>query len=560
MTIRARGRLLLASKEDRKLRYLLLPYGEAGSTNKGRILASAGSVEIPAESLPVNLEHDDTRPVGTMTVTEAAAGLEAEVDVANTRAGDDVLEEAAAGLRAGISVEIDNPVIRAGKLIAGLLSGAGLVVKPAYPSATLLAADFGDVPPDADADADETTDPLEDLDAAKAALESGDAEAAQAAVEAALDKIKTDPAPAPEPKEPTVKVTAAQSANPTAALLAALNAGGFTGAEPKEETETLAQFTASFRKAVDLQDTKLRASHLETMTQTDLYDPAVQPAWLGELWAKAPYTEIWTDVVAKEGLTALTYKGYRWMEENAELGIDGEPVVDDWDPAFIDRDDEDNDTPGHAKMMPIPTGAMRLESKDFHARRLAGGNRFDRALLDFPVPGVLESFLSMQTETIKKRRDARTRTAVLAQAARGLLKPSQYTSGDLENTWRRIILGAMHVMDYGKPTYAVVGNDEYRQMLGTDMLENLALLEKSLGLEGGTMSGFKIKPASIKDTEMSGRVIVGVDKAVVLHEPAGTPIRVDAQDLAVGAIDKAVFSYYMLRSDDRGGVVEVPKA
>lgn len=556
------AQLLTANDASLTIDYTLLTFGEPGFTSAGKVTVDPGTLDVPAGHLPVNDEHVSDKPVGYMTASDAGESLTASVSFFHTKEGRAAYDDAKTGKRKGISMEVENPVIRAGKLVAGLLCGSGIVKRPAFPSSLLLAsyteAEDGTVTMEAVDAADE------DLDAARAALDSGDLAAAQAAITAAQDKLDPDSEDSedsedPEPKEKTVPETlSASAASPSAqfaALLAGLNTGN--GAPAAEDTVSLAKFTASYRDAIKM-DSKLRASHLETMTQTDLYDPAVVPAYLGELWRKSPYTEIWTDVVAKEGLTALTYKGYRWMEgdDAAALGLDDEPIVDDWEPAFVDREDSED---GHAHMMPIPTSALRLEGKDFHAKRIAGGNRFDRALLDFPVPGVMESFLNLQAEHIKKRRDFRTREAVLAQAKRGMLKTG-FTTRDTENTFRRIIVGAMHVMEYDRPTYAVVGNDIYRDMLGTDMLENLALLEKSLGLDGGTMAGFKIKPARITDTEMNGRVIVGVDKSVVLHEPAGAPIRVDAQELAVGAVDKAVFSYYMLRSDDRGGVVEVPGA
>lgn len=545
------AQLLTANDASLTIDYTLLTFGEPGFTSAGKVTVDPGTLDVPAGHLPVNDEHVSDKPVGYMTASDAGESLTASVSFFHTKEGRAAYDDAKTGKRKGISMEVENPVIRAGKLVAGLLCGSGIVKRPAFPSSLLLAsyteAEDGTVTMEAVDAADE------DLDAARAALDSGDLAAAQAAITAAQDKLDPDSEDSedPEPKEKTVPETlSASAASPSAqfaALLAGLNTGN--GAPAAEDTVSLAKFTASFREAVG-KDAKLRASHLETMTQTDLYDPAVQPAFLGELWQASPYDEIWAPLVAHEGLTALTYKGYRWVE-----GAD--PIVDDWDPAFVDREDSED---GHAHMMPIPTSALRLEGKEFHAKRIAGGNRFDRALLDFPVPGVLESFLGLQTEYIKRRRDARVRAAVLAQAKNGMLKSGAYTSRDLENTFRRIILGAMHVRKYGKPTFAMVGNDIYRDMLGTDMLENLALLEKSLGLEGGSMAGFKIAPADIDDTEMSGRVLVGVDKSIVLHEPAGAPIRVDAQDLAVGAVDKAVFTYYMLRSDDRGGVVEVPGA
>lgn len=147
MTIQAQGHLLTASEDDRTLTYRLLPFGEPGRTNVGTITVQAGAVTVPEDvtGLPINLEHEYRKPVGRFTsVTETEDGLEATIRVARTRDGDDALTLAAEGLRTGISVEIDSPVIKAGRLIAGTLTGAGLVVRPAFENALLTASDMGD--------------------------------------------------------------------------------------------------------------------------------------------------------------------------------------------------------------------------------------------------------------------------------------------------------------------------------------------------------------------------------------------------------------------------------
>ena len=525
----ATGRLLKASAETRELRYLLLPYGEPGNTNKGRVIASAGVLEIPTEPLPVNLEHDATKPLGTMNVSEESEGLIATVHVANTRAGDDALEEARLGLRTGISVEVDGPVLRAGRFIKGLLSGAGLVVKPAYPSAQLMAADAGELTPD--------------LEAAAAAIEAGDLAAAAAAISAAIEKAKSDTTDDTNDKEENDVPNNLNAGAPAsmAGLLAGLTAK--TPAAPAKlkasEGLSLARFADNVRLMGNgMGDAGLKAAAFDTITQKDMYDPAAVPAYLGEVWADVVYEERFAPLVSTADLTSMAVQGWRWVEGTAA-------IVDDWEPdeilegAIVGRND-------------IPGSEMVLEPYTENAKRIAGGNRFDRVHSDFPVPGVLESFLVNQAEYIKRRRDERVRQHIYNNA-----KQITGTGADVASTWAKIILGAMHCMDYAKPTYAVVGNDLYRPMLATDMLENLALLETTLGLESGSMAGFRIQPASITDTASNGKVVVGASKATVLHQPAGAPFRVDSQELIKGAIDKAVFSYYLLRSDDRGGIYEV---
>lgn len=146
-SIQAAGELLTASVDERTLTYKLLPFGEPGSTNVGKIIASRGSVSIPSDidSLELNEEHNFQNQIGKFVrVEELDTHIEATVRIVKTSKGDDALVLASEGLRTGISVEIAEPVIRNGQLIAGRLTGAGLVVRPAFSNARLTAADCGE--------------------------------------------------------------------------------------------------------------------------------------------------------------------------------------------------------------------------------------------------------------------------------------------------------------------------------------------------------------------------------------------------------------------------------
>lgn len=537
MTVALLGELLTANESDMTVSYNLLTFGEEGRTNKGRITVdSAEALDIPAGQLPMNDEHFPEKNVGYLTASAVDDGLRATVHYYDTPEGQAAFQDAATGKRKGISMELLKPVIRAGKLVAGKLVAAAIVKTPAFPSSMLLAADVGEL--------------AADIGDAISALETGDTAAAIEILTAAAAKANEEPEEQEKSTVPEALKASRQPAS-TEALLAAFAAGNVAGtAKPKETKEdklkasaselTLDKFAATLRGVATTTDDRLKAAAFDVVTQADMYDPTSVPAYLGELWEESPYTELFAPLVDTAPLTGMLVRGWRWVEGKS-------PVVDDWDPAF-------QGVPPAEQMTDIPTGEMVAEPFEFPAKRIAGGNRFDRVNIDFPVPGVMESFLRHQTEYIKRRRDARVRQALIAHAA---LNTVVGTGNDVANPWRKIILGAMHVMSYGTPTYAIVGNDLYRDMLGSDMLENLALLETSLGLESGSMAGFRIQPAAIDDVAMNGEVLVGAKRATVLHEPAGAPIRVDAQELLKGAIDKAVFSYYLLRSDERGGSVRV---
>lgn len=145
-SLQASGELLTASVEDRTLTYKLLPFNEPGYTNVGTLTVNKGVLTIPdINTLELNEEHNFQKQIGKfVSVVETDTHIEATVRIVNTSAGDDALVLASEGLRTGISVEIKDQVIRNGRLIKGTLSGAGLVVRPAFNNARLTAADCGE--------------------------------------------------------------------------------------------------------------------------------------------------------------------------------------------------------------------------------------------------------------------------------------------------------------------------------------------------------------------------------------------------------------------------------
>ncbi|WP_431229325.1 hypothetical protein [Paenarthrobacter nicotinovorans] len=137
---------LEANEEERTISGLLLPWNEIGHTSAGSVTASKGTLTIPDPSeIFLNLQHQKDSRVGrAVSLEEREDGLHATFRIAKTNAGNDLIEEVKEGLRAHLSIEISNPVIKAGKVLAGLVSGAASVCTPAFKSAavySLTAAD-----------------------------------------------------------------------------------------------------------------------------------------------------------------------------------------------------------------------------------------------------------------------------------------------------------------------------------------------------------------------------------------------------------------------------------
>lgn len=524
-TLQTTGVLLASDPENRRLKYRLLTYGEEGNTSAGRLTASAGSIQVPEDlaELVVNEEHDPRRPVGRLvSLTDSDVALDCEVDVARTRAGDDALELAASGLRKGISVELADIVVRAGQLLRGRLTGAGLTVRPAYPSSVLTASDVGELddedqtPTDpAPSEGDPTVDPKQN---------EGQALTASALAQI-LDGIKNMKNENP-PEPPAGELTASEmSVGQLAELVASARNGG---------------------------SRELVASALDTIAQPNVYDVLAQPAYLGELWRGRAYQQRFSPLLNRRPLTSATRVGWRFKDGMT-------PKVDVWDPAFIPTGEPGdanhtaaastvlNTRAGAAyEMTDIPSNPVAAESVTFGVGRIAGGWRTDRVHKDLPTPGYWESFWREATEDYARKEDGLA-LAAIQKAASSVTA----TGSDAADAWSKLILGAAVVLDYCAPEWAIVGNDLWRELARTTEQERLAFLNSSLGLDNtdGQLASFTIVGAPYSRKDLDGTIVVGARNAVDLYTLGGAgqpPIRVSAEVVEKGAVDDAIFGYYSL--------------
>ena len=143
---------LTASLADRIVTGLLLPFGEVGRTNIGKFsIDGPGIIAIPNDVtvLQANLEHDQMEPVARiLTATETPSGIVATFKVGENPEGDALLAEIEEGKVTGklkaLSAEVKNVVIKAGKAVSGVLTGAAFVNTGAFPGARVMAADTVD--------------------------------------------------------------------------------------------------------------------------------------------------------------------------------------------------------------------------------------------------------------------------------------------------------------------------------------------------------------------------------------------------------------------------------
>lgn len=518
---------LLATENNRVLKYRLLPFGSIGRTNVGAVIASATSVEVPEDisHLTLNTEHNQMTPVGRfVSVEKGEDALYASVSISNFERGDKALKATASGEMTGISVEIAGAVIREGKLIGGELVGAALCKKPAFPSAVLMASDSGDV---------------EDaLDALSEAVEG--MRTALAQPEAPTEEVEADETETPEeiPSEEEETEQKELTAMETSAVPTALTAsnGGSATVSTFEQGVALIANAAANRDKVLVEaineagiagERNLFAALSPVTAEPGPGDNVSQPAWLGEAWTGKQYQRKYAPLVSSAPLTNWQMTGWRFVQK---------PVV--------------NDYLGHPNE--IPSGPVSTEQFTVEAERIAGGNSLDLKYKHFNDQEFLNAYYRAQIEEYARVSDARVIAHILADA-------SAATAGDVPTgvsaTAAAIVDGALAMIDFANPSAALIPVAMYRELLLSRQDDSLAYLQSALGLEDGSFAGFGLIPS----TDVSA-VHVIAKEAVTLYELAGAPIRVEVDTPANGGFDTAIFGYTALNTGDNRGIVRVDPA
>ncbi|MBD8077692.1 hypothetical protein [Cellulosimicrobium arenosum] len=486
-TIKAQGRLLKANAADRVLEYLLLPYGEEGRTSAGRVTASAGTLDVPDE-IVANMEHDGTRPVAKSAyLREEDDGLRAGFHVAETTAGNDLLVEAAEGLRTGISVEIDNPVIRAGRLLSGALTGAGFVTTPAFPSALLVASDAGEIE-------DETEDQHD--------TEGTEPEANNTEEEADV----------PTETENTTATV------PAGSLAARRNEN--TG--PKTPND-LFRLMANAHKTGG---TKGLTAALSDIVPGDILGQE-QPQYVGELWDGKAYERKIVPLFNHANLTSYNVQGWRWVTRPAVAAYAGNKTA-------------------------VPSNAVETEQVSISAERIAGAHDIDRKFRDFNDAEFFAAYFAAMTESYARVSDTSVAADILAVATD---VTADAVPTDVPTGLSYIVDGALAVLAATDtmPTFALVPLNLWKGMLLTPRDKTLEYLNSALGFEEGSTGGFRIQPSTV----VTDAVLVGTKSAATVHELSGSPIRVEAVDVANGGIDAGLFGYYATNIHDAEGLALV---
>lgn len=502
---------LKANKQDRTITGLLLPFGEVGRTNLGKFSVVPDGVTLPADpkGVRLNVQHDDTRPVGTaVQLAKTPEGVVGTFGVLPTRDGDDLLAEVEAGVRNCLSAEVENVVIRNGQMVGGQLYGAAAVTQGAFPSATLVAADAGEYVETVTTDSTTTVETPYDTATTTEHRET-------------TYEVKPDPEDEKEEEAEVAEDTTLAASAPADLRVQKGNTGKFQIASPNELFRALATVARTG-------DRRLMAA-LSDIVPADILG-IEQPQFVNELWSGRAYQRKIVPLFNHADLTSFKVQGWRWVTKPVVAAYTGNKTA-------------------------VPSNTVETEPVDVTAERIAGAHDIDRKFRDFKDEAFFAAYYKAMTESYAQVSDAAVLTDVLTAAGTAIevgTVPSGVATG-----MAMIVDGALAVLGAANalPTFAVVATDLYRDILLTRNDDTLAYLNAALGLEDGTISTFRVVPDG---SLTAGHVLVGAREAVTVHELGGeSPIRVEAENIALGGIDAGVFGYYAVNVHDEDGLALV---
>lgn len=251
-------------------------------------------------------------------------------------------------------------------------------------------------------------------------------------------------------------------------------------------------------------DATLLTAALKSMT-TAKSPLEFAPAWVGKIWEGQPYERLFIPGMKSRELKDLKLSGYRWKTR---------PTVGEWVGAGTE----------------VPSTAAEFEAVEVEAARLAGANKLPLEWVHFRKVDLIESYFTAMAEDYAIKSDNKALAAVVAAATEedksasqwGLLKAVAYANKKVKKVLRS-----------NATTFAV--NDE-------DYFNLIDLKEKELP---ALLALIGVAPENLKATDQvaKGKVVAWHSSAIEHGELAGSPIRVNAIDVAKGQTDEGVFGY-----------------
>lgn len=241
-----------------------------------------------------------------------------------------------------------------------------------------------------------------------------------------------------------------------------------------------------------------------------------QTGWLGELWSGVAYQREYVPLLNPGKLTNWKVQGWRWVTKPVVAPYDGDKAA-------------------------VPTNTPTTELAETSATRLAGGHDIDRKFFDFPDQEFLKSYFAAMAESYAMLSDGQALSAITSTAV---------AAGEAESVLKAVTKARFAVKAAVRtdPTFVLLSDADYQSLLDISTQDVPAF-----------MSALKIDPNNwvSSPTLPAGTVYVGARQAITFYELPGAPIRVEAEHLANGGRDAALFGYTAHIAHKATGVAKV---
>lgn len=518
------GQLLAADTIARTIEGILVPYGEPGRTNLGRRAVRRGALRLAAAVVGIN-GHDRDQPVSRLVDTDdRPEGLWGRLRVARTSAGDQLLAEAADGIRSGLSIEASELQFDAatGDVIDGFIDYVAHVPVPAYDTARadrITAAASPNPTPTGEPSVTAPTPPAPEAPAL-AAVPALDYAALAAELGALLG--------------PQLSAAAVPNGLPTSSLQASPGLAPSAPAAPDAE-DPLDRFATLQAEVFRGTATPEMRAALADITNTGL-SIFQNPSVIGEkLWEGAGYTRRFTGLLRNKPLTAWKGTGWQWVNRPKLQDYAGDKAA-------------------------IPTNTVSVSQVPWEAERVAGGWDIDRKLVDFGDSEFWKELLVATTESYLEISDAKAAAALVGFALDVTVDanvPTGYAAINVAqaDVLKAVALGTAILEDTPRvrrgPDYVLMNTSDWLDLVNITNLDVPAFLRL-----------LKVAPENFQRTSevAAGTVVLGVQPAATFRELSGNPIRVTAQNIPQGGVDEGAFGYVATSLDRPGGIISVPLA
>lgn len=490
---------IVTAEAERTITGRVLPWNEFGRTNHGALTFPRGSVNVPAEIERVKLLAGHSPAgvaVGHATSYEARDdGLYMTFQLGSHAAASDALLQASEKTVDAFSVECYIIERRGTTVTKSYLSAVALVPTPAFANARVsqVMAQANDTP---------TSTP--ETDSRPDSRHSDDGVDEATPTDSEDDTPDTD-----DDKDPNMSKTN-------------LVPGTLPG-----DVQTPADETAHFSldgvldyltAVVAGADNGATHAELVDITDAGMIDRTA-PQWLGELWAGVTYQRRVIPLMTQKPLTSRKAIGYRWKTK---------PGVEKYAGNKAD----------------IPSKPASIEPIERDSERWAGGNDLDRAFWDFKEREFLAAYWAAMAESYAMETDQ--------DALKFLIDNATAIDGTATNVQSAIARGSLRIDNalHTPASFAIINPADLEQVLSLSQMD----APRYLGIAGTITDPAKWVT---DDAVPAGTAIIGAKAAATHFELAGSPLRVEAEHIAKGGRDAALFGYTAKMLNRPEGLVKV---